>query len=125
MKASVFVLAALALAGCGGNPQRLPVAVSNCRAVSAAHGSTVTAEIRNDAYKPISQIRMAADFYTGFRYRTYQLEARLPAELDPQARQLVQFTGGAPPQAGAALRCLVTGIRYLDGSTAAIPTAAP
>lgn len=126
MRAGRFILgAAVLLASCSGNPQRLPVAVSNCRAVPAANGFAVTADIRNDAYKPIAGLRMAADFYTGFRYDTYALHARLPEELDPSQRRRVSFAGGAPPFAGAALRCLVTGVRYLDGTAAAIPNASP
>ena len=120
MRRIICAAVIVALTACAGSPQRLPVTVSDCRAVRSGAGYAIGATIRNDAYTPIAGVTMSADFYSGFRYRTYDVAARLPRELDPGDRRSMLFAGGAPPAAGAAIRCLITRIDYLDGTTAVL-----
>lgn len=123
MKRFVFCSSALALllTACGGNPQQLPVGISACRASStAAQPFGVVATVESKADRPISQLDMTITFYQDFRYRTFEGSARLPQELDPGQKRDVQFqisgSRGAQPR-GQAMRCFVTRIGYLDGTS--------
>lgn len=123
-RSTAVALAALALAGCGGNPQELPVRVSHCRAVPAAKGFTVVANIENTAEKPISALEMAISFYTDFRYRKFAGSGSVQKELDPGDKREVTFSIGAPGNAslsGPAMGCFVTHVRYLDGTSQDAP----
>ncbi len=119
------VLCAAVLTACAGNPQRLPVELSPCSAVERANGFAVGATVRNLSDRPIADLALAVSFYRDFRYASYSASARLKKELDPGDRRQVTFEVNAPGarQSGEALRCLVTHIGYLDGTSADIPPA--
>ena len=114
------IVPAILLAGCAGNPQRLPVGVSICSAVPAAHGFGIAATIENNATKPIASIVLSAAFYQNFRYRSYEASAKLARELDPGEKRDVTFAvSGQPAESvrGEAIRCYVTHLGYLDGTS--------
>jgi len=114
---------ALALAACGGNAQQLPVKITSCKAVPSAQGADLRAMVENKAYKPISELDFSAAFYGDFRYRKFAGAATLPQEFDPgQKREIVAPLAGATPDLhGPAMVCLVTRIRYLDGTVDVAP----
>lgn len=117
---AAIAAALLTLAACGGNPQQLPVAVSNCRAVRAEQGFNVFATIENRASKPISELEMAISFYRDFRYQKFSGSARPAQELDPGAKRVLNFrVRGAEhvPMEGPAMGCFVTHAGYLDGTS--------
>lgn len=113
----------LALAACASNPQRLPVGLSLCNAVAQSGGFAVRATVQNRGDKPISNLALALSFYRDFRYTNYTASARLTNELDPGQKRDVTFdvSGPAGAQTGEAIRCLVTHIGYLDGTSADLP----
>lgn len=114
----------LALAACAANPQQLPVGVSICSAQSSPHGLTIVANIENKSDRPISHLDLATAFYQNFRYQKLTASAQLKQELDPGAKRDITFavdvTGAASPQ-GQAMRCVVTHIGYLDGTSQDAP----
>lgn len=118
------LLAVLALAACAGNPQRLPVAVSACGAVPEPGGLGIVASVQNNSDRPISRLDLTGAFYQDFRYRRYTGSARLKQELDPGVRRDVVFavaeTAKTHPQ-GQAIRCFITHIGYLDGTSQDAP----
>lgn len=118
MKRVLLLALALPLAACGGNAQQLPVGVSACKAVPSAQGADLHAAVENKAYKPISELDFSVAFYSDFRYRRFAAAASLPQEFDPgQKRQIVApLAGGTADLHGPAMVCLVTRIRYLDGT---------
>lgn len=122
---TLFALAAIgsALGGCAGNPQRLPVGLSLCNAVQSAGGFNVSATVQNKGNRPISSLALAVSFYRDFRYSSYTASAHLKQELDPGAKRAVTFAVSGPPgsQSGEAIRCTVTHIGYLDGTSADLP----
>lgn len=118
MKRALLVAAFLA-AGCGGNPQGLPISVEHCRA-PADGVMRLVAEVQNKSDRPIAQIDLSVTFYQYFRYETYVAGARMRKELDPGERRDVTFNIDArnvPRARGQALRCFATHLRYLDAST--------
>lgn len=125
MNARIFALGiALSLASCVGSPQRLPVGLSLCNAVAQPGGFAVTATVENKGDKPISNLGLSLSFYRDFVYRSYTASAHLPKELDPGRKRDVTFEiSGMPAQSGEALRCVVTHIGYLDGTSADLPSA--
>jgi len=106
-----------------GNPQRLPVGLSLCDAVAHPGGFAVRATVENKGDKPISNLTLGLSFYRDFRYTSYTADARLRNELDPGQKREVSFDVTGPPgaQSGQALRCIVTHIGYLDGTSADLP----
>jgi hypothetical protein len=115
----------LFLPACSSNPQRLPVGVWQCAASAGAGGARLHAVIENRSDRPISELVMNSVFYQNFRYQRFSLDARLPQELDPGDRREVVFEPDAglasAPVRGQAMRCYVTHIRYLDGTSADAP----
>ncbi|HZZ65854.1 MAG TPA: hypothetical protein VFE17_10175 [Candidatus Baltobacteraceae bacterium] len=115
----------LFLPACSSNPQRLPVGVSQCAASAGAGGVRLHAEIENRSDRPISELVMNSVFYQNFRYERFSAQTRLSQELDPGDRREVVFepdAGRAPaPVGGQAMRCYVTHIRYMDGTSADAP----
>ena len=110
----------LLLSACGANPQQLPVDVSGCHASPRTQSFSVVAHIGSKANRPISRLDMAITFYQDFRYRTYAGYAQLAQELDPGQLRNVTFeisNGGGATLSGQALRCFVTRIGYLDGTS--------
>jgi hypothetical protein len=120
----LFLTTSLPVAGCAGNPQRLPVGVSVCSAVAQTHGFGIVAAIENRSDRPISRLDVTATFYQDFRYRQYAGFARLKEELDPGQKREVSFIVSEPgtshPQ-GQAIRCFMTHIGYLDGTSQDAP----
>lgn len=114
---------AAVVASCAGNPQRLPVGLSLCSAVAQGGGFAVRATVENKGDKPISALTLALSFYRDFRYSSYTASARLPQGLDPGSKRDVTFEVSGPPgsQSGQALRCVVTHIGYMDGTSADLP----
>jgi hypothetical protein len=120
---AVVASAALALTSCAGNPQRLPVGLSLCNAVPQTGGFAIDATVENKSDKPIANLALALSFYREFRYTSYTASARLKEELDPGQKRHVMFDvmGPAGTQNGTALRCIVTHIGYMDGTSADLP----
>lgn len=114
---------AITLASCTGNPQRLPVGLSLCSALAQPRGFVVRATVENTGDKPISTLALALSFYRDFRYTSYTASASLPQGLDPGRKRDVRFEVSGPHggQSGVALRCIVTHIGYLDGTSADLP----
>lgn len=115
---------ALLLAACSGNPQQLPVGISGCRTSAAsAQPFGIVATVESRADRPISRLDMTITFYQDFRYRTFEGSAKLPQELDPGQRRDVAFevpaAHGTQPH-GDAMRCFVTRIGYLDGTSQSV-----
>ncbi len=122
-------LPALALtlftAACAGNPQRLPVSLSLCNATAKTNGFAVSATVENKADKPISDLSLALSFYHDFRYSQFTASTHLRKELDPGEKREMTFDVVAPAakESGEAMRCLVTHIGYMDGTSADLPPA--
>lgn len=115
---------ALVLSACAGNPQQLPVGVSLCNAVATPAGFQVVANVENKSDRPITSLGLTTAFYQDFRYRSYTGSAHLKQELDPGQRRDVTFdisNNGKALSHGQALRCLVTHIGYMDGTSADAP----
>jgi len=114
----------LALAACAANPQQLPVGVSVCSTKAAPQGLTIVANIENKSDRPISRLDLATAFYQNFRYRKLTASAELKQELDPGQRRDIAFdvapSGGENPH-GQAMRCVVTHIGYMDGTSQDAP----
>jgi hypothetical protein len=115
---------AVAMASCAGNPQRLPVGVSVCSTVARTNGFGIVANVENKSDRPISSLYLSTAFYQNFRYQRYTGSARLSSELDPGQKRDVTFaveqSSGAKPQ-GQAIRCFITHIGYLDGTSQDAP----
>jgi hypothetical protein len=115
---------ALLLAACASNPQQLPVDVSACRVNEGAQPFAIVARVYSKANRPISHLDMSVAFYQEFRYRAFAAYAKLPRELDPGDNQDVAFQtdyAGRTRLHGQAMRCFVTRIGYLDGTSEAVP----
>lgn len=114
---------ALLLAACAGTPQQLPVGVSLCDAVATANGFSVSATVQNKGTKPITSLEFSLSFYRDFRYAQFTGAAHLRKELDPGEKRAIAFTVAAPSvkESGEAMRCLVTHIGYMDGTSADLP----
>lgn len=123
MKQLFIPALALALSACAGNPQRLPVGLSLCKAVPQASSFAVNATVENKGDKPISTLALSLSFYHDFRYTSYTASAHLKQELDPGQKRGVNFdvSGPSGTQSGEAIRCIVTHIGYLDGTSADLP----
>lgn len=115
MKGAHAACAMLALAGCA-TPQQLPVAISGCAGVANGRGYALQALVQNRAFKPISAVRVNAEFYRDFRHSTVVGVARFPAELDPGKSRETAFEVAAGGIPGQAMRCFATRIEYLDGT---------
>jgi hypothetical protein len=113
----------LSLGACAGNPQRLPVGLSICNAVATASGFSVSATVQNKSDKPITSLGLALDFYRDFRYAQFTASTHLRKELDPGEKRDVTFDVAAPAvkENGAPMRCLVTHVGYMDGTSADLP----
>jgi hypothetical protein len=112
---------ALFAVACSGNPQQLAVRVGRCNAVQSGNRFTVIAQVENDSTKPISSMDLTADFYQQFQYTTYGATARLGKELDPgQKRDVTFLVASSNAMHGEAMRCVVTRIGYLDGTSESI-----
>ena len=114
---------ALALASCASSPQRLPVGLSLCTAVTQPGGFAVSVTVQNRSDRPITTLGLSVTFYRDFRYARYSGFARLPKELDPGQKQDVTFAVQGPPgtESGQANSCIVTHIGYMDGTSADLP----
>lgn len=114
---------AAALASCAGSPQQLPIGLSLCSAVAQGSGFSVSATVENKGDKPISTLGLSLSFYRDFRYSSYTASAHLRQELDPGQKRGVTFEVSGPhgAQSGEALRCVVTHIGYMDGTSADLP----
>jgi hypothetical protein len=124
VKGAVFAICIVVPAACAGNPQQLPVGVSFCRAVADIHGAGIVANVENKSDRPISRLELSAAFYQNFRYERYTASARLRQELDPGQKRDVSFAVNQTPPAapqGQAIRCFVTHIGYLDGTSQDAP----
>jgi hypothetical protein len=120
----VALFAALGLSGCFGNPQGLPVGLSLCDAVAKPGGFDVIATVQNKGDRPISNLGLSLSFYQDFRYSSYTAAAHLAKELDPGQKRDVTFPVSTPRrQSGQAMRCIVTHIGYLDGTSLDLPAA--
>ena len=123
MKRSLPILA-IVLAACAGNPQRLPVAVSVCSAIAQPNGFGIAANVQNNADRPISRLDVSSAFYQGFRYQRYTGSVQFKRELDPGQNRDVVFGVDETPAArphGQAIRCFITHIGYLDGTSQDAP----
>jgi hypothetical protein len=123
-KARAAPLLVLAFCACAGHPQSLPVSVSICDAVQNAHGFNVIATIKNDSTKPISAIDLTTVFYQDFRYQRFSASAHLNNELDPGDKRGIIFTivdAASARVHGNAMRCYVTHLGYLDGTSQDAP----
>lgn len=113
------------LLACSANPQRLPVAISQCVARSADGSAHLEAVIENRSDRPISEVMMSSMFYQNFRYVRFNAQARFARELDPGDRRQAVFEPdpglASASVRGQAMRCYVTHIRYLDGTSADAP----
>ncbi|HKU67047.1 MAG TPA: FxLYD domain-containing protein [Candidatus Baltobacteraceae bacterium] len=125
MKLPLLALAlASTLGACAGNPQRLPVGLSLCEAAPAPGGFTVSATVHNTSEKPVTSLALSLAFYRDFRYSQFTAATRLPKELDPGEKREVKFEVRSPSkESGQAMRCLVTHIGYMDGTSADLPPA--
>lgn len=124
MKRLILLALALAPAACGGHPQQLPIGVSSCSAAALPAGLSIVARIENKSDRPISQIEIESSFYQNFRYQKLAAFAQLKEELDPGQTRNVTFAvaqAPAPQPRGQAMRCFVTHIRYLDGTSQEAP----
>jgi hypothetical protein len=124
MKRWAPALLILALGACAVNPQRLPVGISICNAVAVPHGFDIVATVENKSDRPISSLDLSTTFYQNFRYQRLTSSAQLRAELDPGQKRDITFLGAQTAAAqprGQAIRCFITHIRYLDGTTADAP----
>lgn len=120
---ALAIALALLPAACGGNPQQLPVGVGRCDAVQSGHGFTVIARVQNNSTKPISSLDLATQFYRQFAYSSYAASAALKKELDPGQKRDITFVIASPKAIqGEAMRCVVTRIGYLDGTSQQIPS---
>jgi hypothetical protein len=122
--AAPSALTLFALCACAGNPQQLPVAVSACNTVAGARGLGIVANVENKSYRPISRLTLTTAFYQDFRYQRLTASATLQNELDPGQKRYVTFIVGestATLSRGQAIRCLVTHIGYLDGTSQDAP----
>ena len=123
-RALLAALAALCVSACVSHPQSLPVAVSVCDAVQSGSGFTIVATIENKSTKPISRLDLTTAFYQNFRYSNFTASARLKSELDPGQKREIEFDVANASKAqfsGQAMRCYVTHIGYLDGTSADAP----
>ncbi|HET6895885.1 MAG TPA: hypothetical protein VFH72_10940 [Candidatus Baltobacteraceae bacterium] len=124
MKRALYAaVLAFALGACASSPQRLPVGVSLCNAVETPSGFTVSATVQNKADKPITSLGLALGFYHDFKYAQFTTATHLAKELDPGEKRDVSFTVTAPStkERGQAMRCLVTHIGFMDGTSADLP----
>lgn len=114
---------ALLLSACAGSPQQLPVGVSGCNAVSAQQGFDIVANVENKSDRPITSLALTTAFYQDFRYRSYTGSAHLKQELDPGQKRNIAFDIGNAKalSRGEALRCFITHIGYMDGTSADAP----
>jgi hypothetical protein len=114
---------ALLLSSCAGNPQQLPVGVSICNAVATPQGFNIVANVENKSDRPITGLGLTTAFYQDFRYRSYSGSAHLKQELDPGQKRDITFDIGAPKTLshGQAIRCFITHIGYMDGTSADAP----
>jgi hypothetical protein len=113
------------MASCASNPQRLPVRVSLCNAVASPNGFQIIATVQNASDRPISQLELTTAFYQNFRYQRYTASAHLAQELDPGSARNITFDVAAQGRRaqgrraqGQAMRCFVTHIGYMDGTSA-------
>lgn len=124
MKKRCAAALALLLSACAGNPQQLPVGVSNCNAVAAPQGFDIVANVENKSDRPITSLALTTAFYQDFRYRSYTGTAHLKQELDPGQKRDITFdiaNKGKSLSRGQAIRCLITHIGYMDGTSADAP----
>jgi hypothetical protein len=67
---------------------------------------------------------LSTQFYQNFRYQRYEGSAQLKQELDPGQKRDVTFIVAAANSAqfqGQAIRCFITHIGYLDGTSQDAP----
>lgn len=124
MKRALYAaVLAFALGACASSPQRLPVGVSLCNAVETPDGFRVDATVQNKADKPITTLALALSFYHDFRYAQFNASTHLGKELDPGQKRDITFTVTAPriKERGQAMKCLVTHIGFMDGTSADLP----
>ncbi len=114
----------IAVSACASNPQRLPVGVPACSTVARAQGFAIVATVENKSDRPISRLDLTTAFYQDFRYTRYTASAQLAHELDPGQKREVSFEVSGPakvrPQSRA-IRCFITHIGYLDGTSVDAP----
>lgn len=108
------------LASCAGNPQRLPVGLSVCNAIEQPSGFAVHATLENKADKPITGLALSLAFYRNFRYSQFSASTHFKKELDPGEKRDITLDVSAPSmkESGQAMRCLVTHVGFLDGTSA-------
>lgn len=124
MRRPIVPALVLALAACASNPQQLPVGVSICSTSGTPAALSIVANVENKSDRPISRLDLAAVFYQNFRYQKFTASVQLKQELDPGQKRDITFevdnAGGSKPH-GQAMRCLVTHIGYLDGTSQSAP----
>ena len=121
MKAAAMLGALLALAACA-KPAQLPATLNNC----SASLSGISANLRNDADRPIESVEITADFYADFRFVRTSGSVTIHGGLNPGDSKDVTFAYDAAStlKSGHASRCIATGIRYLDGTGVRLPKGA-
>jgi hypothetical protein len=124
LKNALLALCVALPAACAANPQQLPVGVSACNAVEDKNGPGILANVENKSDRPISRLELMSAFYQNFRYQRYTASAHLKQELDPGQKRDVMFSVGETPAIqpkGQAIRCFITHIGYLDGTSQDAP----
>ncbi|HET9392276.1 MAG TPA: hypothetical protein VFO29_01950 [Candidatus Rubrimentiphilum sp.] len=113
-----LVALALILSGCG-TPQQLPIEIPSCDTVVGSHGVTLTAVVKNDSYKPVSGLSIAADFYRDFRTTHLTGTTKIPLALNPGEERNVTFEipTKVSGSLGRAMRCFATRVVYQDGTS--------
>lgn len=113
--------AVLALCACS-KPPGLPVTLKGCD----GGASGITANLRNDADRPVKSVRISADFYSNFRFVRTEGTATIAAGLNPGENKDVVFSydRAAMSASGKASRCMATHVVFLDGTTADLPAGA-
>lgn len=112
---------ALVLSGCG-TPQQLPVELPSCDTAVTPHGVTLTAVVKNESYKPVSGLSLAADFYRDFRTTHLTGTTRIPLALNPGEERNVTFEipTRVSGSLGRAMRCFATRVVFQDGTSQAV-----
>lgn len=112
---------ALALCACS-QPAGLPVTLKSCEGGT----SGITANLRNDADRPVKIVRISADFYSNFRFARTEGTATIPGGLNPGDNKDVVFSYDSPGMrlSGKSSRCVATHIDFLDGTSADLPAGA-
>jgi len=120
MRTVIFALGAFAFLSACSRPEQLPVTLKGC----AGSPAGITANLRNDADRPVKSIFVSADFYSNFRFVRTHGAVTIPGGLNPGENRDVTFAydaGAVTSASGRASRCVATHIDYLDGTHVDLP----